>query len=148
MTTESSVETPAMFDHCAKVYEALRTMAVEEQYVLGDDTEVSGEHAIEFGCRWVFEGHTTQVFSRLGLATPYYTSVLKNLVAMGCVTQIRRGGGSSLSKWELHKPPTEELWATRDIRGGSKNATRLSALEQQVRDLNNRLKKIEKAVGM
>jgi hypothetical protein len=58
----------------------------------------------------VYEGHLTQLFSSLGIANPYYSKIRDALVAQGCMEQLRRGGGSALSKWVLVKPPDEETF--------------------------------------
>jgi hypothetical protein len=62
---------------------------------------IEGSHAL------VYEGFLTHLITQdLGLATPYYTSVMNRLKKMGCVRQLSRGGGPTPSQWELITEPT------------------------------------------
>jgi hypothetical protein len=82
----------------------------------------------------VYEGHLTRLFSDLGIANPYYTKIRDALVAQGCIEQLRRGGGSALSKWIVCKEPDEETFRSiMDMKRAPKGKTNM--LEQQVKDL-------------
>jgi len=93
----------------------------------------------------IYEGHLTQLFRKLRLSTPYYTQIKNQLTGMGCIEQIRRGGGSAESRWVLWKEPTLEEWkaatATRARRGN-----KTSMLERQIRDLTDRMSVLERQV--
>lgn len=121
--------TPALFDHCANVYKAMEDEATAE----ADGTIV-------------YEGFTTQLFSGLQLSTPYYTSVMKLLQRMGCVEQLRRGGGNAKSRWRLVRQPDEEAFRVADelVRpaGG-----KVAMLEQGVGTLNSRISRLEDKVN-
>jgi hypothetical protein len=136
-------EAPAVYEHCVKVYEAMNRQAVDEE--LNDDP-IPGQGTVQK----FWEGHTTRLFSELGLAAPYYTSVMNHLKRMGCVVQVRRGGGTASSKWELLQEPTEELY--NNMLGGNVNPTsakaRMDFLEKQVRDLYRRQQLIEQMMGV
>jgi hypothetical protein len=86
---------PKLFLHCSAVFEKMKTQSKPRQ--------VEGGHAL------VYEGFLTKLICEdLGLATPYYTSVMHYLKQMGCVRQLARGGGPTPSLWELmHEPDIE-----------------------------------------
>src|SRR5947207_2735468 len=87
---------PALFGHCVAVYAAM---------------EKSARRA---GGMVVYEGMLTRLMAGppLMLSTPYYTKIRRELLRMGCIRQLKRGGGNSASQWELCTPPTEELYNT------------------------------------
>jgi len=119
---------PQMYNHCVNVYEA---MEKESKVVIEGDGPP----------RRIWVGFLTKLINEdLGLAVPYYSAVRNNLKRMGCIDQLQRGGGTHPSTWELIKNPTEDLFNTKgQIRTNSKTAQ----LENQVKDLNNRVKVLE-----
>jgi hypothetical protein len=125
VTEEEEVPTlPAVFEHAANVYKVM-----EEEAKLVE--------AAEYGHVLIWEGHLTKLFSRLHLSVPYYTSVMRELKRMGCVTQKRRGGGNAPSQWLILHEPTEELFRQDNSSSGNhstRRQTKLQMLEQQVRD--------------
>src|SRR5690348_17110117 len=92
-----------MYEHCLRVYGVMESEAVPETITLDGDEKVDVQ---------MWTGALTKVFSRLELSTPYYTHVMEHLKRMNCVEQFRRGGGSTPSKWVLHREPTPELFET------------------------------------
>jgi len=118
--------TSVVFDHCVSVYNEMHQQSREE----------AGEGLI-------YEGHLTKLITGdLGLATPRYTAVMNHLKAMGCVEQIRRGGGGSPSRWRLISAPVEETF--RSIEDMKRPTTgKFAVVEQQVRDLNRRVLALE-----
>jgi len=95
----------------------------------------------------VWEGYTTHLMSDLKIPVPYYGKILDALQRMGCATQLQRGGGTSPSKWVVHKAPTLEAYIEikpqlGGIRGG-KNATTDQLLEQRVTDIEKRIGNID-----
>lgn len=122
--------TPMIFDHCVSVYEEMEK---------NKDSTAEPDK--------IYEGHLTKLFQELGLSTPYYTSVMKALKRMGCVEQIRRGGGNAPSRWLLAKVPTEELFHN-TIELKKPLGGRTAILEQRVSDMNSRLQRLEQAIGM
>lgn len=119
---------PQMYNHCVAVYEEMKKTAKVV-------TQDSGPP------RRIWTGFLTKLINDdLGLAVPYFTAVRNNLLEMGCVEQIARGGGTHPSTWELIKNPTEQLFNTKGkIRTNSKTAV----MQGQINDLNARLKKVE-----
>jgi len=93
---------PALWEHVERTYTAMEANSDRELLVDGnaEDVEVS-----------VYEGFLSRLmFEELGIPVPAYGKVLGVLKEMGCATQLRRGGGSSPSRWALWKDPTLELF--------------------------------------
>jgi hypothetical protein len=124
---------PAMFEHCARVYTAMEKDSKVE--IDDNDTQMR-----------VYEGHLTRVFAKLELSTPYYTTIMKHLKRMGCVEQIRRGGGSQTSKWRLIKEPDAQAFDEAPDPVGGSMRTRLQQVEQQNRMLTQRVAKMEQVM--
>lgn len=124
---------PAMFHHCNAVFDAMFQAA--EAYwadLPGTHRPVKCSEATEQGMHvspsatkvLVWEGFLTKlVGEELGLSTPYFSLVRNNLIAMQCIRQLQRGGGSSPSRWELLRPPNLEAFTTiREQTGSSYGA--------------------------
>lgn len=97
----------------------------------------------------VYEGHLTKLFERNGFSTPYYSKITRKLKAMGCIRQLRRGGGGTESQWELRTEPTMELYHNMPsrLRATQSTASDLSAQNaQQIRNLTGRVAKLEETV--
>jgi len=126
---EEEVESndPALLNHCVQVYEAMEARA---------DSTPQGR---------VFTGALTNLFDELGLGIPHYTSVTRKLKGMDCIRQIQRGGGPKPSRWLLLQAPSRELFSLpdtyRERLSTSKGARTM--YEQQLRDMNTRLLKVE-----
>jgi hypothetical protein len=121
---------PAVYSHAVSVYGRMF-----EQCKLVVPSDGTKEMA-------VWEGSLVDLITKqLYLSTPYYTSVTRLLKAMGCVKQLKRGGGSGLSQWELISQPTEEKYW--EIEHGDAPVTprqwvpraEFEALEQRHKDL-------------
>jgi hypothetical protein len=122
-----------LFDHCAKVYKAMLDASHVE--------EIDGE-AVR-----VYEGHLTKLVNGLDLAAPYYTSTKNALADMGCIAQLRRGGGTAQSRWILVKEPSEDLFnETPEL--NKPGTGKMAVMEQQLRDLKKRMDRVEQAVGL
>jgi hypothetical protein len=138
MTTTPTQETlPAKLTHCINVYSKMRESA--EEFHEGSVPIV------------VWEGYFTGLMRDLKLAVPYYTMVKNLLVDMGCIKQLRRGGGNATSQWELLRPPTPELWATLpdDTTGATRtpaNESSFKILQQHVAELTKRLENLERNI--
>jgi hypothetical protein len=137
-----------MFDHCSRVYAAMFDAATPEE--IGEITDAARAQGKTLDTRMVWEGHLTRVFNQLELSTPYYTSVMNHLKRMGCVEQLRRGGGTQTSKWQLHYEPTLELYEARG--SGPVNPTtlkgRVEELERLARDRDRKLNAIMAHLGV
>ena len=122
---------PALYEHCTEVYEAMAERAVIG-FAYPDDEEET----------LVYEGFLTRLIKDdLHYSVPYYTSIRQKLMAMDCIRQIRRGGSTTPSRWLMVLPPTLELFenTASSTVDRTKKATRMDSLEQQVRDMNERL---------
>ena len=95
---EDGVAPPRLFEHVCTVFAEMRRHSVAQPTTDGGETK----HLL------VYEGFLTHLFRDLGLPTPYFTSVMERLRAMGCVRQLGRGGGTSPSRWELIQDPDYE----------------------------------------
>jgi len=124
--------TPVMYDHCVAVYNRMADEAVIKE----------SEAGVRIA---VWEGFLTRLIQNdLNLAVPYYSSVRANLVRMGCMRQLRRGGGSAKSQWEVIKPPTRTLFENAEATGNARLRQK-DTQKQQVNDLSQRVGKLEAA---
>jgi hypothetical protein len=96
----------------------------------------------------VYEGFFTALITqKLNLSTPYYTSVKNALIRMGCISQLRRGGSTTPSQWELHwEPSLEAFTRTKGTKmvSPSKDKDGEAQLRQQNNDLSKRVAALEK----
>jgi hypothetical protein len=98
----------------------------------------------------VYQGKITYLFTEMGIAMPYFTPIMNALKDMGCIQQLRRGGGSSVSEWAVFFPPTNaefKVLAKKSGRIGLKQ-TPADQTAQQIRDLNKRIVDLEDAVKL
>jgi hypothetical protein len=96
----------------------------------------------------VYEGMFTKlVIEDLGLPTPYYTSVRRKLLDMGCIRQLRRGGGTAPSQWELLREPTADLWDAIP-KAETPSSGIDTQLLQMLSDHGRRIDRLEEAVGL
>lgn len=121
--------TRVMYEHCQKIYQEMVAQATD-----------SNDEGL------VYEGFTTQLFSTVGLPVPYYTEVFALLRDMGCVEQLRRGGGNTPSRWRIMGEPDEESFRSFDGKRRVKKGKN-AILEQQMRDLRLRVSELESAVA-
>lgn len=132
-THGSDETTPALYFHCVTTYEAMLSEATSR--VDDQDQEII-----------VWEGmFTALITSRLHMSVPYYTKISRALVAMGCIRQLRRGGGTAPSMWELITEPTEELFEHK-IPKRKKTVDRYTMQQDQISAINTRLARLERAL--
>jgi hypothetical protein len=126
---------PALFEHCKRVYDAMQEEATQV-------TE-AGVTLI------VWEGFPTKlIMGKLRMSTPYYSYTLRALQAMGCMRQLRRGGSTTTSQWELIREPSVEAFRDTNPKEPAAAEVRMDSLEQLVRDLIRRVERVELATGM
>jgi hypothetical protein len=135
---------PALFGHCCRMYKAMLDQALPVEQIgvakedIPDDVELSDKDTI-----MVYEGFLTDLVTRqCSLSVPYYTSARRRLMAMGCIRQLRRGGGTSPSQWELIYEPTLEAFMKAEEKKVPKQ-TQESAAQQQLLSLNKRVTELE-----
>ena|ERR1700683_2922719 len=129
---------PATFDKAERIFNLMSERATREPIYDG-------------GFDVVYEGFLTGLFSELHFAAPQYTIVMQVLKAMGCVEQLTRGGGSAQSRWRLIKPPTIQDYTiahANPIPTKPQGSMTNQALQQQIRDINARLVRVEGALGL
>lgn len=134
MSADDSEAVPALFEHAYSVYTAMKERAHTEQL-----------HEHEDGEGLVYEGFLTKLVTvELGLAIPYYTSIMRMLKEMQCVTQLRRGGSSAPSRWALHGEPTVDAFRTVEERLSARmQQEKTTPDSQRVTDLNRRVTVLE-----
>ena len=115
---------PAQFNHCVTVYNKMLEEAKVERADGDSDIVMT-----------VWTGYTTKLFDSLGMSTPYYTTVTRNLMRMGCIKQLRRGGGTATSQWELLKEPTYEAYTQAVEPISQRSNSRTARLETEVNHL-------------
>lgn len=126
------VPVPQNFQYCKQVYQVMQNEA------LSLSAEQTGSVPMI-----VWEGFFTKLITEdLGLAVPYYSTIRRELMRMECIRQLRRGGGSSPSQWELLQAPTEELWHSSPAKRMQTNSKQ-DATAGQVGDLIKRLEVLE-----
>jgi hypothetical protein len=128
----------AIYEHCCSVYQAML-----DESTVHDATSDGGDSWQET----IYEGHLTKLFQEQGMSPPYYTTIRDLLIKMGCMEQLRRGGGNAKSRWRLVKPPTEELFQTADAMV-KRPSGRVAMLEQGLTQAIKRIQRLEDALGI
>jgi hypothetical protein len=134
---------PALFEHCQKVYSAMLKEAKGHSigpYDEGDPNQDSTPKTMV-----IYEGHLTALVAAIPLSGPYYTHCMNALKGMGCVKQIRRGGGSSPSQWEMLTEPTKDMFLQLEESGPKKapKVSRMDQLEQNQIALTRRVNELD-----
>jgi len=137
--SETKEQLPKVFIHCIKTYEMM------EKY----------KSSNEYDGKPVYRGHLTKdMEEHIGLTTAQYSRVMKMLVDMNCVQQLKRGAGRAPSEWVLIGAPTYESFAY--VKGEQLKRTHRSprAEDQRFRDivvemhqLSRRLQAVEKKLS-
>jgi hypothetical protein len=126
------VPVPQNYRYCVDTYERMRQTAQTLSAQQTGSVEMT-----------VWEGFFTKLITEeLNLSVPYYSTIRRELIRMECIRQMRRGGGSSPSQWELLQPPTEELWHNAPPKRAQTNSKQ-DATAGQVTDLHKRLERLE-----
>jgi hypothetical protein len=133
-------QVPADFRHSEAVWERM----YREATVVPSSTE--GEAPM-----LVYEGFLSRLITApenqggLNLSNPYYSKCTTILTRMGCVRQLKRGGGSGTSQWQLLDKPKLEVYfdkvQKRGVGSGRKNKT--AQLEDQLMSVISRQNRLE-----
>jgi hypothetical protein len=67
---------------------------------------------------------------------------------MECIKQLRRGGSSTPSQWELIREPTLEAFLESRTKEPSASELRLEAIEQVQRDIIRRVERLEQVTHL
>lgn len=120
---------PVLFYHAKAVYDEMLNQSTMQTYRDGGEEK----EAV------VYEGFLTKLITEdLHLSVPYYSSVLAALKKMGCAAQLRRGGSTSPSQWQLFTEPTEALFKDKYLGGKKRHgptsqySTRLDQVEDNM----------------
>jgi hypothetical protein len=99
--------TSAYFRTCALLYEELLARSVPP----GEAPPPELAPLVPDDAVALFVGNLLPLFRELGLTScEQYHSRKSELLAMGCVAQLRRGSRFRTGAWALLRPPTVELW--------------------------------------
>lgn len=135
-----------LYLHCKRAYDHMLSQA---KRVVADADIKNVDGQIEIGdvnTMIVWEGMLTRLITGdLNLSVPYYSSITKSLKNMGCIRQLRRGGGNSPSQWELITEPTEEMFNSITPKKETK-PNKHEMLQDQVAHLNSRVLVLEERV--
>jgi Lhr-like helicase len=131
---------PALYQHCVRAY---RAMMEEADQVLLDDAVPA----------IVYEGFLTDLITnKLKLSVPYYSKVTNSLKRMGCIKQLRRGGSSTPSQFQLLREPLlEKFLGLQDEEDPTKAIVTTAMhdqLQQQLNAVNRRVSALEKLTGL
>lgn len=140
----SETAPPALFEHCCTVYDAMLSEAKQipiQEPVVGSSSDIEERQELEQHII-VYEGFLTKLFSNLHISVPYYTTVRTALMNMGCIKQLRRGGSSSPSQWEMIYEPTLEAFMKQKEPTVPKQTSAAEA-RQLIRTLNARVQELE-----
>ena len=127
-TDVSSLTLTTLYTHSAKTYKEMFEHSEMREGII------------------VWEGMLTRLITvDLNLSIPYYTSITRALKAMGCIRQLRRGGGTSPSLWALITEPTPELFRDIDptLTRTGKGSSRHDQLQYQISQLTERVQSLE-----
>jgi hypothetical protein len=125
---------PILYDHCCRLYKLMLQQARME--VVDEEQVVLWEGAL-----------TRLIKDDLNYSVPYYTHLTGALKRMGCIRQLRRGGSTSPSLWQLLREPTEEAFKhAEELRKPGKRPQDVT--DQRLKDMNDRLLVVEKALGI
>lgn len=149
----SEERVPALYEHCVRAYETMLAEATPVTRAVDiamlEDSNVQEASPATHVRIVVYEGFLTQlVTGKLNLSVPYYSTIRKSLIRMGCIRQLRRGGGNTPSQWELIHAPTLDAFENAD--GGvpktanqSKFETMKLTYDQQIQALASRVTELE-----
>jgi hypothetical protein len=130
-----------LFLHCKEVYDKMLSQAKGVEVFDGEEESPQAS-----GTMIVYEGFLTALITQeMHLSVPYYTSVTKALKNMGCIKQLRRGGGTSPSQWELRKEPTEKEF-NEQVESKVPKPDKYTMQQEQINALNGRVLKLEHAL--
>ncbi len=96
----------------------------------------------------VWEGMLVNfITGRMNLSVPYYTTITRALKRMGCIEQIKRGGGTAPSQWRLVTEPTlTKFEDTQPRRSNRKPIDKYEMLQDQLTQLSRRIVVLEAAL--
>lgn len=107
------------------------------------------EHSVDEVRGRVWTGAMTSVLSDKGISNGAYTPITGGLQMMGCVEQLRRGGGSTSSQWKLLKKPTIALFeSAASSKYRTKERHRFEILEGQLEAAVKRIATLEHQIAI
>lgn len=77
-------------------------------------------------------------------ASSNYSQVVGALTDMGCIEQIRKGGGKAPSAWRLLHPPDSSLVTLIKGKRSSHRSSKAEQVDQEIATLNQRINNLER----
>lgn len=127
-------DTPAaLYLHCVNTYEGMLRDAKSVKNTRTGEDEI------------IWEGMLVNfITSKMNLSVPYYTTITRALKRMGCVEQLKRGGGTAPSQWRLLEAPTLSAYESATPRKTSaRSIDKYEVLQQQLNVLSRRVLSLE-----
>ena len=119
------VELPSTLVTCIRFYSALYTRA---------------EPAAPYP---IYDGFPTALFRELGYSVNDYGRIVRRLLAMGCIEQLKRGAAGQTSKWALLEMPNLDAFAASRSPVKKPSKARMDKLEEAVVELRGRVEALE-----
>lgn len=137
---ENQEAPPVLYQYCVDAYNLMLNAAKLESIEQDDGTVAQ---------KVVWEGMLTALITqKMALSIPYFTFVTRALKRMDCIKQLRRGGGTAPSRWEMLREPTYELFEETKSRETVQSPTRrtsaTNAVLEQMAAMNVRVLRLEK----
>jgi hypothetical protein len=135
MNEADAINTSKLYFRCERLWNAMYEAAHPER-----DPDYFGDA----DPRMVFTGHVTPLAVSVGENPPYVGQLTRRLRMMGVVRQLARGGGKGIGRWEMVEKPTPELFeSTREVVVHTQKARWQLQMEQRVKDLSERVDRLE-----
>ena len=125
MDSNPYVELPKTLVTCIRFYTAMYSRA---------------EPAVPYP---IYDGFPTTLFRELGYSVNDYGRIVRRLLGMGCIEQLKRGAAGYTSKWALVEMPTLDAFVAsgRVVKKPSK--TRMDKIEDAMVELRGRVETLE-----
>jgi hypothetical protein len=117
---------PALWGHTQRVFKSMK-----------DGAELDDEG------RLIYKGYITHLFRNCNVPVPTYGPVLDILKRIGCITQVKRGGGGAMSEWQILDDLELDAFMAMLGKDMAKSSARpnskFPAIDQQLDDIRNNI---------
>lgn len=121
-----NIDTPKLFMRCLRIWNAMREQA--HPYA---DPESFGDNEK----RLIYVGHISTLADQVGEARNYIGQLTRRLRNMGCIAQLRRGGGKGIGQWVILEEPTIALFTASHEMVVPDRSRWQQRMEQRIKDL-------------
>lgn len=132
MPEESPEPESRLFDHVLAAWNKMYEDSTQQEW--------NGKTVI------LWQGRNTQLLDDLSISRGNYGGVFNSLVGMGCIVKLVRGGGPTLTKYQLVKRPeiNDFLYARRNK--STMHQSNRASTNVLAREINTRVAKVEAAM--